>query len=80
MEDLSEWYSELECPNSYDQIQHDLDPFKVIDMDMVAKEAVSRFSDYGRHSLIHYKIIDNQVSVIPFVSERQFYMHVPRSW
>ena len=61
MNNLSRWYQELECPASYDQIDRDLSHFPEIDMDLVAPEAVSRFSDHGRHSLCHYKIIDNKV-------------------
>ncbi|KAK7115228.1 protein O-glucosyltransferase 2-like [Littorina saxatilis] len=58
---ITRWYEELECPASYDQIDLDLSHFPIIDMDKVAPEAVSRFSNHGRHSLCHYKIIDNKV-------------------
>ena len=61
MQNLTRWYQELECPVSYEQIDHDLSNFPDIDMDLVAPEAVSRFSDRGRHSLCHYKIVDNKV-------------------
>ncbi|PVD20835.1 hypothetical protein C0Q70_18996 [Pomacea canaliculata] len=58
---LSFWYEQLECPDHYQQIEDDLSPFSNIDMDVVAQEIVTRFSDQGRHSLCHYKIINNKV-------------------
>lgn len=61
VQNLSRWYEEIECPMSYEQIDHDLDPFPAIDMNVVGPQLVSRFSDHGRHSLVHYKIIDNKV-------------------
>ena len=61
MQNVTRWYQELECPVSYEQIDLDLSNFPSIDMDLVAPEAISRFSDRGRHSLCHYKIVDNKV-------------------
>lgn len=55
------WLKNLQCPKTYQQIQADLSIHKEIDLGIVAKEAVKRFSDAGRHSLCHYKIIDNKV-------------------
>ncbi|KAL8590612.1 hypothetical protein ACOMHN_011048 [Nucella lapillus] len=61
MQNLTRWYQELECPQSYEQIDRDLSHFSSIDMGIVGPEAVSRFSNRGQHSLCHYKIIDNKV-------------------
>lgn len=61
VQNLTRWYQELGCPASYQQIENDLTPFPNIDMEKVEPEAVARFSDRGRHSLCHYKIIDNKV-------------------
>ena len=51
----------MECPKSYAQVKQDLSIFKDIDMDAVAKEAVSRFNIAGQHSLCHYVIKNNKV-------------------
>lgn len=41
-------------------------------MDVVAQEIVTRFSDQGRHSLCHYKIINNKVTkALHFTQETQ---------
>jgi hypothetical protein len=56
----------MECPASYDQIDRDLEPFPSINMEVVGPQLVAKFSDHGRHSLVHYKIIDNKVS-LPFL-------------
>ena len=60
---------------SYEQIDHDLSNFPDIDMDLVAPEAVSRFSDRGRHSLCHYKIVDNKVCHA--CTNKQTHTHTP---
>ena len=61
--DLSNLYQDLQCPVSYDQIEDDLSMFPIINMDYVSTEAISRFFHQDRHSLSHYKIIDNKVHV-----------------
>ncbi|XP_067651435.1 protein O-glucosyltransferase 2-like [Haliotis asinina] len=59
--DLDQWFKDMDCPSSYRQIKQDLGIFKDIDFKKVAKEAVERFSDAGRHSICHYKIINNKI-------------------
>ncbi|XP_071116529.1 protein O-glucosyltransferase 2-like [Haliotis cracherodii] len=59
--DLEQWLKDMDCPSSYRQIKQDLGIFKDIDFKKVAMEAVDRFSDAGRHSICHYKIIDNKI-------------------
>ncbi|CAG5131230.1 unnamed protein product [Candidula unifasciata] len=56
-----QWASSVGCPASYLQIERDLEPFSDIDMVHVAREAVERFKDEGRHSICHYKVINNKV-------------------
>ncbi|KAK3085442.1 hypothetical protein FSP39_003355 [Pinctada imbricata] len=58
---LEKWYSIMDCPDSYSQIDLDLAQFKDVDVENVAKEAISRFNKAGMHSLSHYRIIDNKV-------------------
>ncbi|KAK3578461.1 hypothetical protein CHS0354_038550 [Potamilus streckersoni] len=58
---LKHWLTVMKCPQSIHQIKQDLSVYKDIDLDAVAKEAISRFSNAGMHSLCHYKIIDNKI-------------------
>lgn len=58
---LKEWLSAMECPSSYSQIKRDLSLFPSVDMTTVAKEAIERFNQKGRHSLCHYVVKDNKV-------------------
>ncbi|KAJ8302975.1 hypothetical protein KUTeg_019371 [Tegillarca granosa] len=60
---IDKWFKIMDCPASYDQIDKDLSIFKNVDLDKVAKEAVSRFSSAGMHSLCHYKIINNKCNL-----------------
>jgi len=64
MSSLSKWMDTMRCPKNYKQIDLDLLPFPVVDMEQVEKEAVSRFSSRGSHSLCHYVIKDNKVTDI----------------
>lgn len=54
----------MDCPDSYQQIDKDLSIFNEVDLDKVAEEAITRFSNRGMHSLSHYRIIDNKVCII----------------
>lgn len=59
---FSKWLKTMGCPSSYKQIEADLKPWKDgFNMSQYASEAVKRFSDYGRHSICHYKIVNNKV-------------------
>ncbi|BFZ19588.1 hypothetical protein BsWGS_22627 [Bradybaena similaris] len=58
---VDEWASSVGCPATYLQIEHDLEHFSNVDMKHVAKEAIERFKDEGRHSICHYKVIDNKI-------------------
>jgi len=53
----------MQCPSSYDQITRDLSQFSQIDMTKVAEDAMYRFANRGAHSLCHYVIKDNKVSM-----------------
>lgn len=60
---FEKWLKIMGCPSSYRQIDEDLKLWKNgFDINKYASEAVKKFSDYGRHSICHYKIINNQVS------------------
>ncbi|XP_041375930.1 protein O-glucosyltransferase 2-like [Gigantopelta aegis] len=59
--DIGQFYKQLDCPKSYQQIKQDLGIFKKIDMKKVAKEAVKRFNNAGAHSICHYKVINNKI-------------------
>jgi hypothetical protein len=61
MNSLSSWMETMQCPNNYEQIDRDLSAFTTVDMKKVRKEAVSRFSNRGAHSLCHYVVKDNKV-------------------
>lgn len=65
----------MNCPKSYEQIDKDLEPFHVVDMDQVHKEAISRFSNRGAHSLCHYVVNDNKVIQIIFLLSEVFSAH-----
>ncbi|BFZ13095.1 hypothetical protein BsWGS_16134 [Bradybaena similaris] len=61
LQTADEWAASVGCPVGYAQIEHDLDPFKSINMVQVAREAVEKFHHKGRRSICHYKIVSNQV-------------------
>ncbi|CAC5400399.1 Protein O-glucosyltransferase 3,Protein O-glucosyltransferase 2 [Mytilus coruscus] len=58
---IEKWFEVMGCPESYNQIDDDLSIFDNVDLEKVAKEAVSRFSNRGMHSLSHYRIINNKI-------------------
>ncbi|XP_052062792.1 protein O-glucosyltransferase 2-like isoform X1 [Mytilus californianus] len=58
---IEKWFEVMGCPESYNQIDDDLSIFDNVDLEKVAEEAVSRFSNRGMHSLSHYRIINNQI-------------------
>lgn len=58
---IDKWFEVMGCLERYHQIDEDLDIFHIVDLDKVAEEAVSRFSNRGLHSLSHYRIIDNKI-------------------
>ncbi|OWF45105.1 KDEL motif-containing protein 1 [Mizuhopecten yessoensis] len=58
---LDKWLKVMGCRKSYTQIKEDFVPFPKITPEKVAKQAISRFSQAGMHSLSHYRIIDNKI-------------------
>jgi hypothetical protein len=58
---IDKWFDIMSCPESYHQIDEDLAIFHDVDLDKVAEEAITRFSNRGMHSLSHYRIIENKV-------------------
>ncbi|XP_033754926.1 protein O-glucosyltransferase 2-like [Pecten maximus] len=58
---VDKWLKVMGCKKSYTQIDEDFHPFPKINMEKVAKQAVSRFSQAGMHSLSRYRIIDNKI-------------------
>ncbi|GIY45272.1 protein O-glucosyltransferase 2 [Caerostris darwini] len=58
---INEWLSNLNCPSSYSQIDHDLKIFPEIDMRNALEDALKRFNHPGSYSICHYSIISNQI-------------------
>lgn len=58
---IDKWFDIMGCPESYHQINEDLAIFHDVDLDKVAEEAITRFSNRGMHSLSHYRIIENKI-------------------
>ncbi|XP_033843281.1 protein O-glucosyltransferase 2 [Periophthalmus magnuspinnatus] len=58
------WVKDMQCPESFAQIDKDLSMFKSVDLDLIAKEIPLRFGQ--RQSLCHYTIKDNKVYVKTF--------------
>lgn len=66
--DTTKWLKTLNCPNTYTQIEEDLSPFTSVDIDAVANSAINRFNKAGMHSLCQYRIIDNKVRDLIFIT------------
>lgn len=58
---VDKWLEIMGCKSSYTQIEKDFIPFPKIDMEKLAKQAISRFNQAGMHSLCRYRIINNKV-------------------
>ncbi|GFR82613.1 KDEL motif-containing protein 1 [Elysia marginata] len=56
-----QWAASVGCQATYNQIRLDLEPFQDIQMSKVARQAVERFNQKGRHSICHYKVVENKV-------------------
>ncbi|XP_038673679.1 protein O-glucosyltransferase 2 isoform X3 [Scyliorhinus canicula] len=63
-EDGTMWYKDMQCPQSFPQIQQDLAHFPFVDPDRISIEIAKRFGQ--RQSLCHYTIKDNKVYVKTF--------------
>ena len=62
VKDLDEMISLYQCPKNIDQINHDLDKFKVVEFKKVLKESIKRFNHAGSYSFCHYAILSNKVN------------------
>ncbi|XP_060047882.1 protein O-glucosyltransferase 2-like [Erinaceus europaeus] len=60
-EDSTAWLQEMNCPETFPQIQRDLTQFPTIDPDMIATEIPKIFGQ--KHSLCHYTLKDNKVYI-----------------
>lgn len=61
MADIYSWQDSMGCPTVYRQIEQDLRPFKVVDMDKSLSYAAEKFKYAGSYSFCNYVVLNNQV-------------------
>lgn len=61
LEDSAAWLQEMNCPETFPQIQRDLQHFPMIDPEKIAAEIPRRFGQ--RQILCHYTLKDNKVYI-----------------
>ncbi|XP_045191680.2 protein O-glucosyltransferase 2-like [Mercenaria mercenaria] len=59
--DIQQWFTSMECTNSYKQIKNDLSLFKDVDLEKTAAETIQRFNTTTAIGVCYYKIIDNKI-------------------
>jgi len=58
---VSEWQQLVGCPESYTQIDEDLQPFQEVNFDDIISVAAERFNQAGSRSFCNYVIKDNKI-------------------
>lgn len=60
-QDMNTWLKDMECKDSYDQIDHDLQNFQNVDFDDIHNKITRKFDRPGSVSLCHYIVKDNEI-------------------